>query len=449
MALDDHAALRAWAKATMLPLSAGARGVFADASAIARVIGDASLVALGEGAHGLTAPLEFRNRLFQFLVEYRGFSAIAIESGLVESRVVHEYARGGDGDLAAVMANGFSWGFDQFPQNRALVNWLRDHNASSRSPRKVNFYGFDLSGSPGLRTAHRGTETAFIEALNYLARVDHVAATTFRSRLAAFLPYFRFDYYHQIEGPNYDRLSLAERDALSAIVSDLIALLETQEAALTALSSRETYDWAHQAAVGARQVDKWMQQIPLGWEASLAQIALLDKASDLRDRAQADNIDWIVKREGIDGRALIFGHNAHLSNSPVNRVWWPCESTVRHSRQIEHRQETAGSHLKHRYGQRLVTIGHLVGHQKILSGSTEPARLEGLPASIDELLGDIDARSFFLDLRAAPAAVERLLELEFKLGPGVVLPGRFEGFMTVQVREAFDALIYLETADAP
>src|SRR5262249_1931502 len=40
--------------------------------------------------------------------------------------------------------------------------------------------------------------------------------------------------------------------------------------------------------------------------------------NDARDRAQADNLDWIVKREGANGKVLIFASRYHLSAMPIN-----------------------------------------------------------------------------------------------------------------------------------
>jgi hypothetical protein len=292
-------------------------------------------------------------------------------------------------------------------------------------------------------------ETALIEALKYLSWIDPEAGATFRSRVEGFLPSFRFDYYAPVEGPSYDRVTPAERNALSAIVADLITLLKARRHELTELSSADEYDWALRVGIGARQVDAWMRQIPHGWEASLAHIELLDRASDLRDQAQADNIEWIVKREDAHGRVLIFGHNAHLSNAPVNRVWWPCESTERPARPVEHRQVSAGCHLKRGYGKRLITIGHLAGYGKIPSNGGESTHGRSpLNESIDEVLADPDSPSFLIDLRAAPALIARALDQETRLGPDFELPGKFQGFLTVPVRQAFDALLYLKATDA-
>jgi erythromycin esterase len=105
--------------------------------------------------------LEFRNQVLRYLVQEKGFTAIALESGLVESRKVYDYVRGGAGELASVLAEGISWTFDRLPQNATLVSWLKDYNSDPQHTCTVNFYGFDVPGSP--RSWRRlGISTAWI-----------------------------------------------------------------------------------------------------------------------------------------------------------------------------------------------------------------------------------------------------------------------------------------------
>src|SRR5688572_7394080 len=89
-----------WARASRVPLVTVKTGdTFDDLTAVGRMIGNATVVALSEGVHGGKEPLEFRNRLFQYLVQEKGFTAIAIEaSGIVEGRCLHDYVRSGAGD---------------------------------------------------------------------------------------------------------------------------------------------------------------------------------------------------------------------------------------------------------------------------------------------------------------------------------------------------------------
>ncbi|HEX5458743.1 MAG TPA: erythromycin esterase family protein [Steroidobacteraceae bacterium] len=397
------------------------------------MIGNAQLVALSEGVHGGAEPLEFRNELFRYLVEQRGFTAIAIESGSVEGRVVHDYVRGGPGSLSYVMANGFSWTFGRLPQNRALVRWLRDYNADARHTRKINFYGFDVPGSPGNARAKRGMDTALREALTYLSGVDPASAAALQRRLGSTLDRLRFDLARPPGAPGYDELSQAERDALTATIADLVTLLERREGVYVTASSASDYTWAYRAAIGARQADSWLRQMPVNWQPARppvrfpsAPVSFLSAASDVRDRAQADNLDWIVRQEGASGKVLIYASRYHLSATSIGTAGFLPNGS---------RQFVAGTYLRRRFGPRLVTIGNLIGGGSWGcpdSGTLGPAP----PQSMDGIAGELHVPSFLLDLRTAPVPVVNWLDEAHQIGQG-------SNVFHLTIGEAFDILLYL------
>jgi erythromycin esterase len=241
---DIRSGFQRWVAKSLHPVS----DVDLDAStrelqAIERMIGDAKIVGLSEGAHAAAEPLIFRNRLFKHLVEHMGFDAIALESGIVESRVLNDYVTRGSGDFEAILPNGFSNGFDTFRQNGALIRWLRDHNA--RLPpgaAKVQIFGLDVPGSPGNFDAARGPDTALLTALEYLRAVDAQAAADLQSRVGAFLPVLK-----GING--YGDLKEPARDSLTAAVADLVSLMERQRSNYIGRSSKDDFDWAVRAAI--------------------------------------------------------------------------------------------------------------------------------------------------------------------------------------------------------
>src|SRR5207253_1092894 len=75
-----------WAKAALIPLSADGRLTSKQLTRIGQIVGSARIVALTEAVHGAEEPLLFRNQVFQYLAESKGFKGTAIESGIVESR---------------------------------------------------------------------------------------------------------------------------------------------------------------------------------------------------------------------------------------------------------------------------------------------------------------------------------------------------------------------------
>lgn len=87
---DDPAYL-SWARRSLDPItSLDMNASSSDLKPLRRIIGNARIVMFGEGQHFAAEPLEFRNRLFKYLVEDLGFEAIALESGVTEGRLVHD-----------------------------------------------------------------------------------------------------------------------------------------------------------------------------------------------------------------------------------------------------------------------------------------------------------------------------------------------------------------------
>jgi erythromycin esterase len=433
--LDGASAFVDWARACLVPLRTdGSDAGEPELDPLGEMIGDASVVAFGEGVHCGAEPLLFRNRLLQYLVRHKSFTAIAIESGIVESRVIHDYVRGGAGDLSAVVDNGIGWTFHQLPQNRELVSWLRQYNDDSRNPRKVNFYGFDLPGSPANPQAVRGTDTALTETLGFLRSVDSEMAAELHARLRPLENRLHLRFLSS-EAPGYEQLSQVERDALSGVVADLVALIERNEAKYTAASSAHVYRWGYRTAVAARQLDNWLRQLPRNWEPvrdaeNLSREAIdhISAACNARDRAQADNLDWIIDTEGPRGKVLVFAHRVHLSTTPAH--WLPSGG--------ERRQEVAGTYLKRRLGERLVTIANLVGSGEVRCGDYHHKLDRTAAGSIDAVASTVGTPQFLLDIRTAPKPAADWLNKVHRLAHS-----RYA--YEVNIGRAFDLLLYLDT----
>jgi erythromycin esterase-like protein len=153
-------------------------------------------------------------------------------------------------------------------------------------------------------------------------------------------------------------------------------------------------------------------------------------ATDVRDRAQADNLDWIVTREGPSGKLLIFGARYHLSATPLKARFNPGGE--------EHVQEVAGIYLRRRLGDGLITIGNLIGEGDAACGKYEE-RLGRAPAdSMDGFAAEVGTPLFLLDLRSAPAPVARWFNQEHSLVAGCQT-------LQLAVGKAFDILFYIDT----
>jgi len=400
----------------------------ADLAAVDQLIGRASIVALGEPAHGAKEPLQLRNRIFRHLVETHGFTAIAIESGLVEGRLVHEYVRGASTQLATVLSNGIGWTFDQLAANEALVRWLRLRNGA-RAGRPVHFYGFDVPGSPGNPNVKQGPGIALQAVMCFLERVDPGMAADFRQRTSAARSFLRFDFHGAAGAPGYEQLPRAKREQLSTTLAELVATIAINREAYIQRAGALEYQWGHQAAKAAQQVDRWLREVPAGWQPKSGPIRfpseatrIFAAATDARDRAQADNIEWIVHQEG-GGRLFVYASLFHLSTCPVHTRWRDEPQTV------------AGTYLRERFGDSFRVVAHLTGGGAYREGRDFHELARPSEHSWEGIAAEVGLDGYLLDLRCAPKILHTWLQQVRPIGPA---GGGFE----CALRPAFDAIYY-------
>jgi erythromycin esterase len=385
-----------WARQSLHPVSdANLDAPTSDLRPLRAMIGAAKIVGLGEGQHAAAEPLVFRNRLFKDLVENLGFSAIAIESGIVESRVLNDYVTQGKGELDSVLKQGFSTGFDTFRQNVELIRWMRDYNA--RLPpgaAKVQIYGLDVSGGPGNFDAARGPDTALDVALTYLRGVDPEVAAQMQHKVAAFLPALK-------STNGYGPLQQSDRDALTATIADLVSLMERRRFAYIDESSKEDYEWAARAAIGARQTDTWFRRMPIGWKLGDG-FEWTRESIDARNAVALDNLEWVLSRLGPRGRVLVFAASPHIGATPMQYPTGALRETV-----------PFGVYAKDRFGADYVTVLNLIMGGEIVYCSGNPRRkmpLKQPPAGAVELLfASANVPRYIIDLRQAPPRVSSWL----------------------------------------
>ena len=412
------AAFARWARENAHAVERAAPGgADGDLEPLRAIIGLSPVVSFGEGLHGAAEPLEFRNRLFRFLVETMGFTAIALESGITEGFLVNRYVLGGPGDLGEIVARGFTAGFDRMPQNVELVRWMREYNADAAHCRKVEFYGMDVPGSPDEMQG-----TLFV-ALDYLGARDAALAGSLRARIEDLVPKLKLDRRSDAPG-QYTELDQTERDRLTATIADVVAALAIHENEYARATAGREFALAYRAAVAARQVDDYLRQLPVGWKPADGLQGLAGTVASA-DRAKADNVDWIRRQLGPEGRLLLFAHRDHLAGSM---------STIRIPPQIAAwtLPPMVGMYLRRRYGNDLVTIGHLFASEALRRGESGTRASAG---TIEARLAELPPSDFVLDLRTAPPPVASWLATPHELF-GVV------PYNTTIPGEAYDAVFF-------
>lgn len=373
-AQDPDAFLR-WAADHRIPVTtADADSAGAGLRALSALVGGARVVAFGEPTHGAHEPQSMRNRLFRHLVEERGFTAIAIETGFTESQALARYVAGGPGELDDIVRTSFTWGFGTFAENAELVAWMRAYNADPAHTRKLRIYGIDLSGSGN--GAFPDARIAVDAALDQLARRDHARAATLRTRFAPLLDRFSSDGYPVLRPE--ERAHLAS--ALDALESALRRAPRSSDA--------EEDAWAMQNVAVARQLRAMLEVAPApGPSPGIPPEAF--RAATARDSGMAANVRWVMRQEGPQGRVMVFAHNNHVMNAPLTGGPWSAFRLP---------PRTMGMFLRASLGDGIVLIGTSDGG----AGEGPPAGPDD-GESVDAALARVSTAPFALDLRAARA----------------------------------------------
>ena len=265
----------AWIKGNAIPLKGVVAGEgFVDMQPLKALIGDATVVGLGEATHGTREFFQLKHRMLEFLVSEMGFTVFAIEANLPEAFRVNEYVLTGKGDPVEVLAGLHFWTWNT-EEVLDLIRWMRAYNADPQHTKKLSFYGVDmLSG-----------REALAQAKAWLENVDPAEAVRLTA-IGAPLPKL----------PRKDQGPLTEegRQAWGLFGREIEALIARLEARRL---TGEDFDRQRQnlrvlAQLAAYQAD------PGGYA--------------VRDAAMASNLQWIQAREG-GAKVVLWAHNGHIT----------------------------------------------------------------------------------------------------------------------------------------
>jgi erythromycin esterase len=422
---DPHsAAFVAWADSAAIRLrTVEAGGADDDLAPLCDSVGRAPIVALGEPGHGAHEPLALRNRLYSYLVEHCGFTAIVLETSFTESRAIYDFVAGGPGEAADISRRHLTWGFGKYQENVQLLQWMRNYNLDRRAGRgsaagrAIHFYGMDLSGADH-EGGFSGARVALDSVVHYAMATDAKGAPTLLAELAPVLA--------RLSSVGYARLAESRDPALDRALDLLDSFLKIHAVALRRRGTSSEYEWAVHNVIVARQL---RDLLSLGGSSRASSTTLLPddyRLDDVRDAGMAANALWALHEEGKEGRVLVFAHNGHVMNSPTLGGMWSVYSKP---------SRTMGQNLRAALRGSLVIIGTVAAD----SGGGLP---EGEPIenSVGGILSRLGLPLFALDLRGAA----RNSTASEWLGERRPLRANFDSELDIKPGDAFDLLIYID-----
>jgi erythromycin esterase len=236
-----------------------------DMAPLAKLVGKAKIVALGEATHGSREIFQMKHRFLEYLVEKQGFSVFAIEANQPECRAVNDYVLTGKGTAKEALAGIYFWTWNT-EEVLAMIEWMRAYNADAKHKTKVQFTGFDM-------------QTSHVAHANVAAAVKKAVPDRADALLAPIAPLGE-----RSSDPAVKKLSPDERKALTDALAALKPVLAKADA-----------DTRHDLRVLEQAAAMYMEKTPF----------------DARDRAMAENVGWLLDK--TKGRIVVWAHNGHIA----------------------------------------------------------------------------------------------------------------------------------------
>ncbi|MEW2471500.1 erythromycin esterase family protein [Streptomyces sp. NPDC046994] len=269
-----------------------------DLEVLRSIVGDARVVAIGEGAHFVTEFSTVRRRLTRFLAERCGFTHFALEYSFAGAEVLDTWLAGGDDrPLGEVSPAAADWGAAD------LMDWLRTHNATSRSP--LRFAGIDVPEAGGALRP-------ILEPLaDYLAEADPASLPLVQSALQISDAFLAGSASGAAAAPAWARLPADRQDALTAALTRLSLRLH----AIRPLAEART--GAHRTAVAERLL-AGACTVDYMFRAMNALFTGTNSVADLsvRDLYMAQTLAWHLEQAGPGARFVLAAHNNHIQKTP-------------------------------------------------------------------------------------------------------------------------------------
>lgn len=391
------------------------------------LIGDASIVLLGEATHGTHEFYRIRAELTQRLMLEKGFNALAVEADWPDSYRVNRYIRGlgGDADALAALDD-----FGRFPlwmwRNTdvlALVEWLRKHNDKLPAKNRVGFYGLDLYS----------LYDSIAAVVSYLDKVDPQAAEEARQRYSC-LEFVG----EEAQGYGYAvhfgyRLSCEDQ-----VVEQLLDLRARRQQLLSrdGLVATDEQFAAEQNARVVHNAERYYR-------------VMFDREENtwnLRDQHMSDTLEALrchLSRTGRGAKIVVWAHNSHIGDASATEM----------GRRGEH---NVGQLSRRRYGDDCRLLGLTTHSGTVTCASRWDGELQrkrvrpALADSVEELMHATGLREFFLPLRGTAIAGQlRAALLQRAIGV-IYLPEteRVSHYFYCRLADQFDGVIHIDRTRA-
>jgi erythromycin esterase-like protein len=399
-------------------------GSAGDYDVLLDLIGDASVVLLGEASHGTHEFYRERARITRRLIEEKGFRAVAVEADWPDAYRVNRWVRWVGDDSTAREALG---DFQRFPRWMwrntdvlSFVEWLRRYNERLAPDRRAGFYGLDLYSL-----------FSSIEAvIGFLEQVDPEAARRARYRYGCFED-FNEDSRAYGYAAEFGLTRSCEDQALQQLLE-----LQRKAADLSQRDGQIPEDEFFHAEQNARLVKNAEEYYRTMFRGRIS-------SWNLRDQHMAETLEALLghfERQRRPAKVVVWEHNSHIGDARATSMGESGEWNV-------------GQLTRERFGDEAFLVGFTTYTGTVTAASDwdEPAERKrvrpGMSGSWEALFHEIGHPTFLLPIRGRTLERSPLDQVRLERAIGVIYrpdTERVSHYFEARLSRQFDALIHCD-----
>ena len=382
------------------------------------VFADARVVLLGEASHGTSEFYAARAAITRNLIEYHGFSIVAVEADWPDANRIdrHVRQRPGGGYDEETFARFPTWMWRNEDVAR-FVGWLHEHNAGRPFGKRVEFRGLDvysLRGSVGA-------------VLDYLREVDPEEAKRASKRYSCLTPW-------QMEPAWYGHaVHTGKHDPCEDEIVEQLAELLSRQVEYASQDGDDFFDAAQNARV-VRSAEQYYRAMYRGRNDSW----------NLRDNHMFDTLQSLLDRRGPQAKAVVWAHNSHIGNASATEMGWSGQFNI-------------GQFAKTAWGDNALAIGFGTDHGTVAAADDWDAPMQiktvlpSRPDSYERVFRHTGTARSLTDLRQDEELRSALATPRLERAIGVIYRPETERqshYFEAVLPEQFDAYVWFEQTQA-
>ena len=379
-------------------------------------IGDAGIVAIGEGSHGTHEYYAWRAALTRRLIEERGFSFVAVEGDWPDCYRVNRSVRlreGADEDPRDALDAYERWPTWMWANDDVVdfCRWLQGFNAVRPEEERVGFYGLDVYS----------LWDSMHELIGWLRKHEPEHVATAVQALRCFEPFGE-------DGAEYAFASRFAPTSCEQIVVDLLHDLIEEH-------GRREYDGDPEGRFSAEQNAAVVADAERYYRAMVQGSA---ESWNVRDVHMADTLDRLLGHAG--DKAVVWEHNTHVGDARATDM-------------ASAGMVNVGQLLRERHGTEDVVLVGFGGHRGgVIAGDEWGAQMKRMPVpparsgSLESLLHGLVGEDALIVVPHGdvPEWLDRRLDHR---AIGVVYRPereRWGNYVPTVLGQRYDAFLYLE-----